>query len=204
MTFVTIGTSTGSLISFGLVGGNQKDGKRVPMSVQEIIELYKEAIPFIFKRKKSWSEWGSSWVDLNSWKGSVSDWKDRLSGNPPKETNGWLYTVFGYKTKIGKYPPSTPYVRKSFEQAMEKQFGNTTTDEIHYNGCIAGAVAREFNENIDNPDIMTLFDSSKKSTPQLVKEVLLGSSNAPLYFHIPSPIGLKNYIDGGVGGTYWF
>ena len=45
-----VGTSTGSLISFALVGGNEKNGKRVPMTIQEIIQMYKEVTPIIFKQ----------------------------------------------------------------------------------------------------------------------------------------------------------
>ena len=45
-----VGTSTGSLISFALVGGNEKDGKRVPMTIPEIIQMYKEVTPIIFKQ----------------------------------------------------------------------------------------------------------------------------------------------------------
>ena len=49
-----VGTSTGSLISFALVGGNtEKDGdvdKRLPMTIKEVIEMYKADTPIIFQQ----------------------------------------------------------------------------------------------------------------------------------------------------------
>ena len=48
-----IGTSTGSLIAFGLVAGNKKsDGSREPMTVNEIIELYRNGTKNIFVKNK--------------------------------------------------------------------------------------------------------------------------------------------------------
>ncbi len=45
-----VGTSTGALISFALVGGNSKSGSdgRAPMTVDEVIHMYKLATPRIF------------------------------------------------------------------------------------------------------------------------------------------------------------
>ena len=49
-----VGTSTGSLISFALVGGNtEKDvdvDKRLPMTIKEVIEMYKKDTPIIFQQ----------------------------------------------------------------------------------------------------------------------------------------------------------
>ena len=199
------GTSTGSLIAFGLVGGQKdKQGKRVSMSVQEITNLYEKEIPLLFLKSKTWTEWGYSWISPSSWKNSVQEWTDRLSLNPPTHTNGWFYSLFGKKSQIPLLGvPSTPYSRTSFEETLDNMFGNTETNDILFNDCLAGAVAREFNQDINNPDILEIFDS--KTNPQLVKEVLLGSSNAPIYFNIPTAIGTKhgepkNYIDGGLEG----
>lgn len=51
-----VGTSTGGLIAFGLVGGNTDDkGKRIPMSLKECIEMYLKNTRKIFQ--KSWSQW---------------------------------------------------------------------------------------------------------------------------------------------------
>ena len=57
------GTSTGALIALGLVGGNEKDEKRVPLTTEEIVQLYKDMIPKIFKKAKA--NRGYSW--LASW-----------------------------------------------------------------------------------------------------------------------------------------
>ena len=170
------------------------------MSVQEITDLYEKEIPKLFQTRMSWGDWVYSWISPSSWKESIWNNFKRLSLSPPTETNGWSYSLFGRKTQnpvLGV--PATPYTRTSFEAALNEMFENTLTSDINFNGCLAGAVAREFNQDINNPDVLELFDS--KSGAQLVTEVLLGSSNAPFYFNIPSAIGpLKKYIDGGVGG----
>ena len=174
------------------------------MSVQEITNLYEKEIPLLFLKSKTWTEWGYSWISSSSWKNSVQEWTDRLLLNPPTHTNGWFYSLFGKKSQIPLLGvPSTPYSRTSFEETLDEMFGNTETSDVFFNDCVAGAVARQFNEDINNPDILEIFDS--KTNPQLVKEVLLGSSNAPIYFNIPTAIGTKhgepkNYIDGGLGG----
>ncbi len=49
-----MGTSTGALIAYGLVGGGQdKDGKRIPMPTKDIIKSYVDLTPRIFTRAKS-------------------------------------------------------------------------------------------------------------------------------------------------------
>ena len=157
------------------------------MSVQDVTDLYKEEIPKLFQTRMSWKIWGYSWISPSSWKKSTLNNFKRLSGNPPTDTNGLSFSLFGRKTQIpGLGFPATPYTRTSFEAALNEMFGLTETSEIHFNGCLAGAVAREFNEDVNNPDVLQLFDS--KSGAQLVTEVLLGSSTAPLYFKIPVPL----------------
>ena len=91
---------------------------------------------------------------------------------------------------------------KYFTDAVEEIFGKTClTNEINHNGCIAGAVAHQFNEDpINMPDVLDIFDS-KSEPQQIVSEVMLGSGNAPIYFEIPSKIGNQNYIDGGILGN---
>ena len=174
------------------------------MSVQEITNLYEKEIPLLFLKSKTWREWGYSWISLSSWKNSLQEWTDRILLNPLTDTNGWFYSLFGKKSQIPLLGvPSTPYSRTSFEETLDEMFENTETSDVSFNDCIAGAVAREFNEDINDSDILEIFDS--KTNPQLVKEVLLGSSNAPIYFNIPTAIGTKhgkpkNYIDGGLGG----
>ena len=163
-----LGTSTGSLIAFGLVGGKKaKTGKREPMSVKEVTELYQQTIPKIFEKAKN--------------------------------GNGWIDWFLEKKTKVGGIP-TTPYTQKFLKEAVDEKFGTTLTEDIEHNGCLAGAVARQFNEDpINQPDVLEIFDS-KSNPAQLVSEVLLGSSDAPIYFEVPSKIGHRNYIDGGVAG----
>ena len=97
--------------------------------------------------------------------------------------------------------PTTPYTQEILKKEVLKKFDTALTEDIGYNGCLAGAVARQFNEDsINRPDVLEIFDS-KSDPAQLVSEVLLGSSDAPIYFEVPSQIGHRNYIDGGVAGV---
>ena len=156
------------MIAFGLVGGKKdQNGKRVPLSVKEVTELYQDVIPKIFKKSKY--------------------------------VNGWIDWALG---KIGSAggTPLTPYTQKFLKLAVDEKFGTALTEDIGYNGCLAGAVARQFNEDPARPDLLEIFDS-KSEPAQLVSEVLLGSSDAPIYFEVPSKIGHRNYIDGGVAGN---
>ena len=86
------------------------------------------------------------------------------------------------------------------KQNLENMFGNTTTDSIRHNGCLAGAVAREYHEDLSRRGVLEIFDT--KTPKQKVAEVLLGSADAPVYFNFPTRIGTKNYIDGGISGTF--
>ena len=151
--FFFTGTSTGSLIAFALVGGNKDpdaEGNRMPMSVTEIIQLYKDEIPKLFRSS--------------------------------------VMRFMGF-----------PYSRESFKEKMNDIFGDTVVTKIQYNKCFAGAVAREYNENYEKPDVMKIFDPMASDACR-VREVLLGTSDAPLYFDIPSYIDDNPFIDGGVGG----
>ena len=69
------------------------------------------------------------------------------------------------------------------------------------NECLAGAVARQFNEDREKPDTLEIFDY-RCHPPEKVSEILLASSDAPLFFKTPCEIGQRgHFIDGGVGGN---
>ena len=125
-----LGTSTGSLIAFGLVGGKKNDnGMRIPMSVQEITDLYEKEIPKLFQTRMSWGDWVYSWISPSSWKESIWNNFKRLSLSPPTETNGWSYSLFGRKTQnpvLGV--PATPYTRTSFR--IGTYYGWTVNDVL--------------------------------------------------------------------------
>ena len=53
---------------------------------------------------------------------------------------------------------------------------------------------------MNKPDVLAIIDSKSKPA-QIVSEVLLGATSAPIYFEIPYKIGTQNYIDGAVTGT---
>ena len=106
----------------------------------------------------------------------------------------------GIDKKANLLTKLVPYTQDGLEEILNENFGNSMSNEVIHNGCIAGAVARQFNEDINHPDVLEIFDS-KSEIPQLVQEIILGSTCAPMIFDTPRKIGLKNYIDGAVAGN---
>ena len=98
--------------------------------------------------------------------------------------------------------PLTPYTQKELRDIVEGKFKDTMTYDVKKNDCLAGGVARQFNENGEKPDTLEIFDYAC-NPPQKVSEILLASSDAPLFFEVPCEIGKRgNFIDGGVGGKF--
>ncbi len=97
--------------------------------------------------------------------------------------------------------PIVPYTQEVLEKKLKEMFPDMLTDDvIQHSNCLAGAVARKFNQNTSDPDHLQIFDG--KSFPiQLIWEVLKGSADAPVYFEIPTKIGCHNHVDGGIGGS---
>ncbi len=111
---------------------------------------------------------------------------------------------WAYKVLVGccKDVPFIPYTQDVLVEEITKIYGDTKTYEIgDKDGCIAGAVVREFNEDPSNPDLLQIFDCTSKPSPK-VRELLKATTCAPAYFQTPTTMGLKNYIDGGVTGIY--
>ena len=131
------------------------------------------------------------------------DWGSKAVGKvwvKSKNGKGFLDWFLKKKGFIGEVP-LTPYTQELLRESVEEIVGTTTlTNEIKYNGCLAGAVVRQFNEDpMNKPDVLDIFDSKSKPA-QVVSEVLLGATTAPIYFEIPYKIGTQNYIDGGISG----
>ena len=94
------GTSTGSLIAFGLVGGKlNENGSRTFMTVKEIIELYQRSTKNIFKEQP-----GKTWLSLENAIRYQADLPHYYSQAGIKEV---LKKVFGdlYLTDIDKSSP---------------------------------------------------------------------------------------------------
>ena len=68
--------------------------------------------------------------------------------------------------------------------------------------------SREFNQDLNAPDDLVIFDTGISehdiNGDTLVRDVLLASSDAPVYFLTPKKLGSKSYIDGGIGGYQFF
>ena len=92
------------------------------------------------------------------------------------------------------------------KEELEKVFGDLTLHKlspgVSNNNCIAAAVASEFNLDPRNPDKLEIFDTVNRDHRFVkVKDVLLASSDAPVYFVTPHTIGHKKYVDGGLTGN---
>ena len=165
------GTSTGSLMAFALVAGVNIEGERAPMSVERIIEMYKEVTPKIFHDRHRRKDGGFKDGQLRYW-----------SGQPVRKAQDGV------------------------REELEKVFGDITlhkiTPRVSNNNCIAAAVASEFNLDPKNPDKLEIFDTVNRDHRFIkVKDVLLASSDAPVYFVTPHTIGHKKYVDGGLTGN---
>ena len=102
------------------------------------------------------------------------------------------------RQNTGLKKPLYPYSTKPLLNVLDNIFGDTYTDEMEYNGCVSGAVARRFNENHE-ADHLEIFDTKTRPLQQ-IRQVLAASSDAPIYFEIPAEIGGKFYVDGGILG----
>ena len=160
-----VGTSTGALIAFALVGGkeNKLNGKRLPMTLKECIDMYLKKTKKIFE--KSWSHWFIS----------------RFPG-------------FGGT-------PMTTYSQDNVKTVLVDQFGESRLVDFKKPNSVtsvAGAVARQ----IGQKEELVLFDTSNEAYKYYkTNQVLLASSNAPVYFDTPVRIGGLEFVDGGVGGN---
>ena len=155
-----VGTSTGALIAFGLVGGKENDGERVPMTLQECIDMYLEKTKEIFS--KSWSHW-----------------------------------IISHFPGCGSIPLAT-YPQDNVNRVLLEKFGESYLADFEESNSVAGAVARQ----IDQKEELVLFDTRTESYKfYKTRQVLLASSNAPVYFETPVIIGSKEFVDGGVGGN---
>ena len=156
-----VGTSTGGLIAFGLVGGNcDENGNRFPMTLEECILMYKKKTKKIFT--KSWKKWALSWIPgLNN-------------------------------------VPLTPYPTDHLKEVLQEYFTDSSLADFSKSKAIAGAVTRQIGKN----EQLVLFDTGTDAY-KLYKtyQVLLATSNAPVYFDTPIKIGDKQFVDGGVGGN---
>ncbi len=175
-----VGTSTGALIAFGLVGGNvDADGKtRIPMSAQEIIPMYKMETGGIFGKRDT------------------------------KDCPSMVRFLIWLKDKLGLFPDLNlrPYSQDGLVNVLNRKFGDLEVDDIVLRNpdgswkCIAAAVARRLKESLDESDELVIFDSLT-SIPTSVVDVLKASACAPVFFRGPSKIDNRNYVDGGLGGN---
>ena len=163
------GTSTGALIGFSLVGGKEdpETGKRLPMTLLEIIDFYHELTPKIFQAFEGVS----------------------------KYTNGLAKAVLG--TQID------PFDNTSLLNFLEKYFGHSTLQDFD-DKCIALATARRMEHNSEFLyDAMNSFDT-KSHTSIKVTDVLMATTNVPIYFKTPWYIRGVPYVDGGLGANCSF
>ena len=169
---------SGSLISFGLVGGNlkeYKDKKRegllpgVPMmTIEDIIDFFSSASVHIFN-------------DSNCCKQSCN----RMFGCLPI--------------------PCFPFPQDGLGGQIDSKFGEKADlKDFHRVSCVAGAVALQYDIR-EGDQKLKIFDT-RSAISYSVKEVLKASSCAPVYFVTPTTVKDGDeyeiqFVDGGVGGN---
>ena len=182
---IVAGTSTGAIISLGLIGGKQEGNsqsragtqeplvermsaiKHLPMSLEECILMYQKVADKIFT-----GTWGN-WV------------RNKLGMASLLSTN-YIYT------------------QDSLEVILKDQFGaDTLLSELMNEDAdkkpIAAAVARKVSQYKDELVVFDTISEECKLTP--VVSALLASADAPIYFKSPVKIGESSFVDGGVGGN---
>ena len=192
-----VGTSTGGLIAFGLVGGKNSGGKRQPLTVDEIIEMYKKHTSGIFSKQVKDKHW-NHWL-LNK----VAEGKSLYERIINTAVAADLMLPFHWLlNRVASHLlsfPTEPYSQEGLEKLLKKYFGRIILADIPKpNGCIAGAVARQMFK--ERPDKMVLFTSGENDCHQ-VTDILKASADAPIFFQTHVEIFGKKFVDGGVGGN---
>ena len=149
-----------------MAGEEKENGQRSPMTLNNVINMYKSATSDIFTKPR------------------------------PESLVDFLFQIFD------NFLPFhfSPYTQNGLKKRLEEHFGVSILEDVKSNPCVAAAVARQYDDNPSTPDILEIFDTRNKAQRYYsFVDVLLASSNAPLYFgKTPSTIGRKQYIDGGV------
>ena len=106
-----VGTSTGALIAFALVGGRcDENGERAPMTLQEIIGMYKDLAPQIFPKPHMIKQ------------------------------VGFITRPFMHLRKSCIPAPLVPFKTKKVREELEKFYGQTTLSDFSKEGCVAGKI----------------------------------------------------------------
>ena len=105
-----VGTSTGALIAFALVGGKAEDGKRQPMDCEQIKQMYKDLSPKIFSSYQ-FVRWGGQ---------KFRNIKIPYFGKP-----------------FENVPPLRPYDSTQYLSSLNNTYGATTLSD-YPRECFAG------------------------------------------------------------------
>ena len=171
---------SGSLISFGLVGGNlksykekdpedpEKQAKYPMMTIKEVIEFFETASKHIFH-----------------------------DSNCCKQSCNWMFRCLPI--------PCFPFPQDGLGGQIDSKFGDKADlKDFHLVSCVAGAVALQFDIK-EGDQKLKIFDT-RSSISHPLKQVLQASSCAPVYFVTPTTVkdgdGCEiQFVDGGVGGN---
>ena len=109
----------------------------------------------------------------------------------------WLISPVSWFFNI----PLVAYSKDNVEKILHEQFGDCYLSDFSGEDLskpVAGVVARRLGEK----EGLVLFDTSSEDYWNYkAKEVLLATSNAPVYFDTPVKIGDEYFVDGGIGGN---
>ncbi|XP_046840613.1 uncharacterized protein LOC124434762 [Xenia sp. Carnegie-2017] len=97
--------------------------------------------------------------------------------------------------------PLVAYSKDNVEKILHEQFGDCYLSDFSGEDLskpVAGVVARRLGKK----EGLVLFDTASEDYWNYkAKEVLLATSNAPVYFDTPVKIGDEYFVDGGIGGN---
>ncbi|XP_046840098.1 uncharacterized protein LOC124434260 [Xenia sp. Carnegie-2017] len=112
----------------------------------------------------------------------------------------WIIRFFYFISKFLKIP-LIPYPQANIKKMLKDQFGDCYLNDFRKNNdssSVVGAVAKK----VDPHEDIVLFDTANEDQKNYkAYEILLATSNAPVYFETPVTIGDSKYIDGGIGAN---
>ena len=139
---IIVGTSTGSLISFGLVGGNrQRDEvieERLPMSLEQCLEMYKKNVAIIFSR--NWFHGALTLIQKIIGKLMLFLWPYRM-----KNLQTVLEDQFGKDTTLSQIPSdkciAAAVARKVSGEEDKLVLFDTILNEVKYTSVVSALLA---------------------------------------------------------------
>ncbi len=217
-----VGTSTGALISFGLVHGNTKKFWEKQASIAR--ESPWRLMPPMFVTK--FIKGGNSGpVKMRNCQGEdregmtvdeiidfyeeftekIFKWPDDTSYNGCLCCCNLWRKIWRVMFKLGTDINPDPYTQDNLREYLKGLFGEMTLEDCEDSQKRAkvGAAALRFQEDPRKPDKLKLFSTSPRGKDKIAKvaDVLVASTCAPVYFDAPAIVNGERFVDGAMGAN---